>query len=362
MAAWWAAYHRAGARGVLLADAALALVVGGLAAEGSWSSAAGHGIRLGWAGYALVALATAGLAVRRRWPLAALAVAYGAAVAYLAIGYPYGPVLQVASLAMYTVAAWCPRAVSLSALAVTVGGYLPLAWPTSLATAALWLGLPWVVGAVARGYRRIRARAAAAERRGDVYAERLRIAREVHDVVGHSLAVISMQAGVALHVLERRPDRAAESLRAVRETSAQALAELRATLSADDPPPGLDEVPGLVAAMRAGGLPVTLAVRGEPAAVPQAVALAGYRVVQESLTNVVRHAGDCRVSVRLEYRPDAVAVSVTDDGRGGPPAGTGRGLAGLRERAAAVGGTLAAGPGPACGFEVRALLPLGVRA
>jgi signal transduction histidine kinase len=201
------------------------------------------------------------------------------------------------------------------------------------------------------------------------------MAREVHDVVGHSLAVISMQAGVALHVLERRPERAAESLRAVRETSAQALAELRATLSAREPLPGLDRVPDLIAAVRAGGLPVTLTVRGDPTPVPAAVDLAAYRVIQESLTNVVRHAGPCRATVRVDYHPNRVTVTVADNGRGAPPgvggregavvvgggrgvAGSaGRGLAGLRERAEGVGGTLVAGPGVVGGFEVCAVLP-----
>jgi len=156
---------------------------------------------------------------------------------------------------------------------------------------------------------------------------RLRTAQEVHDIVGHSLAVINMQAGVALHVLDRRPERAAEVLRTVRKTSAQALAEVRVAL-------------------------------GRPA-VPAAVDLAGYRIVQESLTNVVRHAAASRAAVEVVYDDGMVTVTVTDDGRGPrASAGTGRGLVGMRERAAAVGGSLTAGAGPAGGFQVRAALPL----
>lgn len=338
---------------------------------------------LGPAGYLLVAAAVAGLVVRRRSPLVALGVSFAAAMVYLGLGYPYGPILQLASIAMYSVAAWSPQRVSVIALVVTVPVYLCYAWWSGgtpwrgfgiVPVAGVWLVLPALIGMAAHGYRRVRQRAVHAERQGHIYQERLRIAREVHDVVGHSLAVINMQAGVALHVLDRRPQRAVESLRAVRRTSAQALEELRAVLAplaaqqagdqpdADGhhrPPPGLDQIAELVTAVNQGGLPAALEVSGpRPAALPRAVDLAGYRIVQEALTNTVRHAAATSVTVRLSFQPHDVLLTVTDNGRGGAREGSGRGLAGMRERAVALGGDLAAGPGNAGGFEVRARLPL----
>ncbi|MEV5691605.1 sensor histidine kinase [Micromonospora globbae] len=381
LAAWWAARTRGGVRAVLAVDGSLALVLGALAALGAWDAAGDRGMRLGVAGVALVGVAAAGLVVRRVWPLAALGLSLAATLAYLALGYPYSPILQLASVAAYTVGAWCPKRVSLTAVAAAVAVYLPVAWSSGGTPwpafgvgplAVVWLVVPWSVGTAVRAYRRVRARAADAERREHVYQERLRIAQEVHDVVGHSLAVINMQAGVALHVLERRPQRAAQALRAVRQTSAQALEELRAALAPLAEPDGrsraepdrrpvadLARVPELVEAVNQGRLRVTLVVEGHRRVLPAAVELAGYRIVQESLTNVVRHAEADRATVRLAYGDDALRVTVSDDGRG--PAtgdGAGRGLVGMRERAAAVGGTFAAGAGADGGFEVRAVLPV----
>ena len=348
-------------------DGVLAVVVGGLAVEGSWSAAADRGVRLGFVGFALVVVAAAALVLRRLRPPAALLVSFGATLVYLASGYPYSPILQLVSVAVYSVAAWCRELFSASLVAAAVALYVPLAWwrggtPWSgfgiVPLAAVWLVAPWVLGVAVRAYRRVRARAAAAERRGYVYEERLRIAREVHDVVGHSLAVINLQAGVALHVAERRPERAVQALRAVREASGRALEDLRATLAVlpSMGEPGLSRVTDLVDAI---DLPVTLVVDGEPVALPPAVELAGYRIVQESLTNVVRHAGAVRASVRLRYTSTAVTVTVTDDGRRATVDGPGRGLTGMRERVVALGGTLRAGPLPGGGFEVCAVLPIG---
>lgn len=359
-------------------DGLVAAVLGGLAAQGSWSAAADRGQRLDALGFALVAVAAAALVVRRRWPIAALLVSFGATMTFLALGNAYGPIFQLAAVAMYSVAAWCSRGVSSVAVVLAVGTYVSYGWWDGgtpwpafpvLPFAAAWLVLPWAVGLAVGAYRRIRARAAAAERRGYLYEERLRIAREVHDVVGHSLAVINLQAGVALHVLDKRPQRVAEALRAVRQTSAEALAELRATLdplstpendSTRSPAPGLDRVADLVAAMAAGGVAVRLVTEGTPTSVPAGVGLAGYRIVQESLTNVVRHAGTCQATVHVCYGPRAVTVTVSDDGRGLGATGEqggGRGVVGMRERARAVGGTLQAGACPGGGFEVRAVLP-----
>jgi signal transduction histidine kinase len=214
--------------------------------------------------------------------------------------------------------------------------------------------LPWAVGVVTRVRRDAVRRVYRTEARQAVYEQRLRIGQEVHDAVGHRLAVINMRAGIALHVLTRRPEQAAEALEAIRAASKDALDELRATLAlyrwaqdgepARRPPPGLPDLTGLVAATRDAGVPVELVVSGAEPAVPASVGLAAYRIVQESLTNVLRHAGAARATVTVHYGPDAIALDVTDDGRGRP--------------ATDLGGVLAAGPRPEGGFRVRARLPI----
>jgi signal transduction histidine kinase len=200
-----------------------------------------------------------------------------------------------------------------------------------------------------------------------VYEERLRVAQEVHDVVGHSLAMISLNAGVALHVLEKQqaPSPQVETaLRAIRQAGTGALDELRGTLAvftgqvaAPCPAPGLAALPRLVEATNVDGLSVTLDVAGEAGRVPPAVDAAGYRIVQEALTNVVRHAAAGNAAVKVTYRPRRVELRVTDDGEGSGVTGEGSGLAGMRGRARSVGGTLSAGPRDGGGFEVRTVLP-----
>jgi signal transduction histidine kinase len=179
-----------------------------------------------------------------------------------------------------------------------------------------------------------------------------------------------MQASIALHVLDRRPEQAAAALEAVKKTSKDALDELRSTLAVfrqrDDgepargPVPGLSQLDTLAASMRDAGLPVEVALSGEPAELPAVIDHTAYRIVQESLTNVLRHAMPARAEVRLDYRAGGVALTVTDDGepaRTPPGRAAGHGIDGMRERAAAVGGTLDAGPRPAGGFQVTAYLP-----
>jgi signal transduction histidine kinase len=212
----------------------------------------------------------------------------------------------------------------------------------------------------------------------------LRIARELHDVVAHSMATINVQAGVAAHLLREQPDQTAkamDALESVRTTSKEALRELREILnllrSTDDkeptaPVPRLSQLDDLVAASARAGLPISVEVSGTARQLPAAIDLAAYRVVQESLTNTLRHAGPARATVRLGYEPDALVLEVTDDGQAqpgaggradGPEAGAGvtggNGLRGMRERAEAVGGRLEAGPGEGGGFVVRAVLPYG---
>jgi signal transduction histidine kinase len=203
----------------------------------------------------------------------------------------------------------------------------------------------------------------------------MRIARELHDVVSHTIGVISVQAGVAAHLLERRPDKAAESLAAIRQASDEALAELHAMLGvlrdgdgADgeaplSPAPGLGELDALVAQAARAGVEVQVSLEGEPRRLPSAVDLACYRVVQESLTNVVRHARASRAEVTVTHTDGRVTVEVADDGRAGGPGngeggGSGQGILGMRERARALGGNLEAGPRPEGGFRVLATLPV----
>jgi signal transduction histidine kinase len=202
------------------------------------------------------------------------------------------------------------------------------------------------------------------------------VARELHDVVSHSIAMINFRAGVALHVIDRRPEEARTALEAIRLGSAGAMQELRAALGvlrepggrSRAPLPGLGQVGQLVAGVAGAGQAVELAVEGDPGELPPAVDLAAYRVVQESLTNVVRHAGPAAATVRVAYGPSEVLVEVTDDGQGPAPVSgrrsgdadpqvRGSGIAGMRERVAAAGGELEAGPRPGGGFRVAARLP-----
>jgi signal transduction histidine kinase len=271
---------------------------------------------------------------------------------------------------------WMPAV--LAGSAVMVGAEAAVnGWSLHL----LGLGAVWVVGSVLFGeanrlrsaqLRTVEARAEFAERtreeeaRRRVAEERLRIARDVHDVVGHSLATIALQAGVAEHLLDGREDRARESMAAIRRLSRDALREVSAMLGVlreDDgaaaraPAPDVEQLPRLVADMRSAGLQVELELAD--GRVPEVVGGAAYRIVQESLTNVVRHAGDgARARVRVIAGDHGVEVEVSDDGRGAAPdSHDGNGLTGMRERAAALGGSFEAGGAPGGGYRVRALLP-----
>jgi signal transduction histidine kinase len=241
-----------------------------------------------------------------------------------------------------------------------------------MATWQAWLlGLPFTAGLVIRLWRESLRRDREEAARRLAYEERLRVAREVHDVVGHGLAVINMQAAVALHVLERRPEQGRAALEAIKQTSKDALEDLRGTLAVfrerdqpggegRRPAPGLGQLEALVAATAERGLPVELVVSGHVDDLPAAVDLAAYRIVQESLTNVVRHAGPTRATVRVSGEHGRVVIEVADRGRARPVANgrrEGHGIAGMRERATAIGGSLDAGPRPEGGFRVVASLP-----
>jgi signal transduction histidine kinase len=207
-----------------------------------------------------------------------------------------------------------------------------------------------------------RTRDEAARRRA--MEERLRIARELHDSLTHSISVIQVQAGVAEHLARKRGEDVPPALLAIQEAGTDAARELRATLSVlraavDGDRSGLCQLDSLVARARAAGLPVTVTVTGAERSLPPDVDRAAYRIVQEALTNVSRHAGPAHASVCLRYMPEALTVQVDDDGTGGGarPAGPGLGLMGMRERVSALGGRLHAGPQDGGGFRVRAELP-----
>jgi signal transduction histidine kinase len=222
--------------------------------------------------------------------------------------------------------------------------------------------------------REVEQRAEEAERTRDETArrktmeERLRIARELHDSLTHSISVIQIQAGVAVHLARKRGEEAPPSLLAIQEAGADAVRELRATLGVlrseeDGDGSGLRQMDSLAARARAAGLPVTVTVTGAERPLPPEVDQAAYRIVQEALTNVSRHAGHASASVHLHYTPQTFSVQVTDDGNGtaggdgSRPSGPGLGLVGMRERVSALGGRLQAGPQNGGGFQVRAELP-----
>lgn len=400
-------------RQVLLVDAAAALGVGALAygstrwdgwsdgPEGRGGMPMRHGgppfrvpdpelVSTAWSVPWLVALGVvvivAGLVVRRVLPRPAYAAVVLATTAFLAAGGPYGPVLLAPALAVLGLAttlplrSWTPWLAGLPVMLSAgfwrqpYGGLLdPAIWPAAVFGSAALI-LPSLFVVLRRARREADARDREAERDRYVYAERLRIAREVHDVVGHSLSVIHLQAGVAQHVLEKRPDQVAAALEAIRLTSKDALAELRHTLGMfretdgpdpTGPAPGLPQLDALVAPLRAAGRSVDVRVSGDViGGVPAAVDHAAYRIIQEALTNVVRHAGDAAVAVSVNVGDRVVRVVVSDDG---PPVAAGdlrpgNGLTGLQERATSVGGRVDVRPGVGGGTVVEAVLPLTVPA
>jgi signal transduction histidine kinase len=207
-----------------------------------------------------------------------------------------------------------------------------------------------------------------------LHAERLRIARELHDVVAHSFAAIALHAGVAEHVKDDRPEQVGEALRAIKAVSGEAARELRAILGvlrrvedSEPAPPsrGVGGLDALAATASSAGVRTRVTISGRPRPLLAAVDQAAYRIVQESLTNVLRHAGPASASVRVAYEPDRLVVEVVDDGHaqeagaGAPSPGTGHGIAGMRERAVALAGRLEAGGRTGGGFRVRASLPFG---
>ena len=338
----------------------------------------------------LMTLGAAALVLRRRAPITVLAVTGGLSLVEFATGDPRAPVAMAAVVALYTVASTTDRSTTwrIGLLTVTVltgsamlAGPLPWYSQENLAIFA-WTGIGATAGDAVRSRRAvvtaIRERAERAERtreeeaRRRVAEERLRIARDLHDVVAHHIALVNVQAGVAAHVMDKRPDQAKEALAHVREASRSALDELRATVgllrqSGDpeaptEPAPGLDRLDDLAGTFRNAGLQVDVARADQDTTLPAAVDLAAYRVIQEALTNVQKHAGSgARAEVSVVRVGPNIEVTVLDDGSGQDDgtAGGGHGLLGMRERVSALRGTLTTGPRYGGGFRVHAILPAG---
>ncbi|WP_371480610.1 sensor histidine kinase [Kitasatospora sp. NBC_00315] len=331
------------------------------------------------------------LVVRSRWPVPVASAVVVLTVLGYAVLPASGPPPAAAGFALYAVAIRTDRrtawrtglcaAVTLTAAALIVRpGVDEL--PANLGLIA-WTFLSVAIGDAVRSRRELLAsameRAERAERTREeeagrrVTEERMRIARELHDVVAHHITLVNAQAGVAHHLMRTDPEHAYQALERIRDTSRAALDELRATVgllrsggeqaAPREPAPGLAGLDDLLEAFRHSGLPVVLDRSGEPVALPPITDLTAYRIIQEALTNTHKHAGPATAQVRLEFRADVLRVTVEDDGRGagtgaGGGGGTGHGMIGMHERARAVGGTLAAGPRPGRGFRIDAELPL----
>lgn len=332
----------------------------------------------------IIALASAGvLAFRRRYPIPTLLAVYALLTVYFALSFPYGPIFISIVVALFNATANGPR------LPAWVAGYAgglvmytvmelshgatSVNWGTAGAVFA-WISLVMGLGELAKARRDKMAQAAATQAELDkrqASEERLRIAREVHDVLAHHVSLINVQSGVALHLIDSQPEQAREALTAIKSSSKEVLVELRNILGVlrdvdgaapRHPVASLDQLDRLLERMRTAGLPVELKVAGEQRPVPKGVDAAALRIIQESLTNTYRHAGPTSATVTLSYQPDSLTVQVDDEGRGDPAGtsvGTGSGLTGMRQRAEALGGTFEAGPRPGGGFRVVATFPTG---
>jgi len=347
----------------------------------------------------LVVVAGGVLALHRRAPMVVLGVTTTALAIYSLRDYSGGPVYFTWTAAIFAVSAargptrtWGGAALSTAVVLVTAfggGGYVAGSrlvegrHPTGVVATLFvsWAGGALLLGGSVRGRRtelaamEERARHLAETRdeeaRRRVAEERLRIARDLHDSVAHSMASISVQAGVGAHVLDERPEDARAALVAIKHASGEALAELRATLgmlrsdvaAPREPSAGLARLPSLVESCRAAGLPVAIAVEGQVRSLPPAVDTAAFRIVQEALTNVLRHAGPARATVAVRHGDGGVEIEVTDDGwgaragRGNGAGEAGHGLVGMQERVALLGGELSAGDRPSGGYRVRVRFP-----
>ena len=327
----------------------------------------------------LILLGPLALTVRDRWPLAVLAVTLASSAVYVGLGYVYGPIflsvvvaLGSAIVAGHRRGAWALAAAGFAGYLVAdrLDGHDDGDVLLRSAVVAGWMVVVLIAAELIRARRTVveqRALAAAEERQRREGEQRLALAQELHDVLAHHISLINVQAGVALHLIDEQPERARPALTEIKEASREALRELRGALDVlrrgeaapRAPAPTLADLDRLVATVRASGLPVLLSEAPRPEHLPAAVELAAYRIVQEALTNVSRHAGARSAAVRVTYGDD-VTVEVVDDGVGGT-ALAGNGIIGMRERALALGGVLDAAPAPDGGFRVLARLPITAR-
>ena len=328
---------------------------------------------------ALLLVAPVALLAVRRWTVPAVGAIGAAALAFVTLGYAYGPAFLGLAIALvsavvrgHRIAAW---AVALAVVVGDAAGKLvfdtaPWSWGTQGAMVAWMLVILSVAEALRAGRERAAGyRAAAREtRRRQAGEERLRIAQELHDVVAHHMSLINVQAGVALHLADRRPENVEPALRAIKDASREALTELRSLIDLlrDEespapraPAPTLASIDDIVERSAHAGLRVTKTIEGQARPLPAAVELAAYRIVQEAITNVVRHAHATRADVTLGYGAQVLTVEVVDDGVGADAPVPGNGLRGMQERAQALGGTFAVEPAATRGLRVVATLPVG---
>jgi signal transduction histidine kinase len=393
---------------VLAQDALLGVLVAVMHVQGVLAKPPDAPVRpltdFGHLGFVLLIVSGLVLVARRRWPATVFIIAALASLVYFSLDFSDGPGWIGLFIALYTLTAYGDgrRSVVIAAVGITVlaTGWLIVGSDVEPRAAIGWVFFRIAASVMAAALgesvrtRRVVAadaleRAARAERtreeeaRSRVEAERLRIAREVHDTVAHAIAIINVQAGVTAYMLDKRPDRAREALVTIEQTSAQALHEMRAVLGVlrdtDNgrvPRPGVGQVNELTAMAREAGLDVKLDVPSPTSPLPSAVDHTVYRILQEAITNVIRHVGPTQVTVALEYGTDALEIRVTDEGARGADgedpwgrqqaAGAldggstepGRGLVGMRERCGLLGGELTAGRRTCGGFEVKARLPL----
>ncbi|WP_436760476.1 sensor histidine kinase [Streptosporangium sp. V21-05] len=329
-------------------------------------------------GCALVLAGPLALIVRRRRPVLCLAVAAGSTAVFIGLGYPYGPAFLSPIIALHTAvvsghrrAAWSIWGLAYVFLVVYTSWLAPVrtpGWLHDLTVGAL-MGLLLVVAEFSRARRERQAereRVAEEELRRQASEERLTMAQELHDVLAHNISLIHVQASTALHLIDDRPEQARTALTTIKQASKDVLTEMRSVLNVlrdgapRSPTAGLDRLDELV---ERSGLPVVKEIVGEAGPLPPEIDRAGYRIVQEALTNVTRHAPGASVTVVLRYDPRALTVQVTDTGGDtggdapGESLGSGNGVPGMRERAAALGGTLTA-THHGRGFRVEARLPI----
>jgi len=365
-------------------DFAVTLAVAIVQILGTYGAAHGQPERkpLDAVAYILLVAGPIALILRRRFPVVVYAFVFSVTLSYSVIGYPRGPIFLSLLVAFFTAVISGHRLAAIVGLAAGYFGFLWLAYlldrePAPGLGAILGLAAWLLVILSAAEFFRVRrertleaARIQEEEARRRASEERLRIARELHDALGHHISLINVQAGVALHVNEELPEQARSALDAIRQASKEALTELRSVLdilregdeqAPRSPTPTLARVDNLVSQAAAAGLTVRTETVGEVRPLPFGVDVAAFRIVQEALTNVARHAGPATATVQIAYGDRDLTVQVDDDGRGPPQqakSGTGKGILGMRERVAALSGELDAGPRPGGGFRVRARLPL----